>query len=152
MAITFADAFMEVFKEIAKSDALIVEPATDFEIKRCQRDLGDIDCVRLPKEYEKFLKFANGFAWNGFEFYGTYEVREKATGYVLKDIVGYNERIVIDDHILILGTFDEDYYVWDAKEKRYRSLDRLTRMDVDEYESFEDLVMETVGIYAAADW
>ena len=149
MSVTIAD----IFGEILKSDALIVEPATNFEIKRCQRDLGDVGCVHLPKEYKKFLKIANGFAWNGFEFYGTYEVTEKSSGYVLRDIVGYNERFGerLDDHFLILGTFDEDYYVWDNERKQYRSLDRLTRMDVDEFESFEDLIMGTVGLYAFSD-
>ena len=141
----------DIFDEIIKSDALIVEPATDFEIKRCNRDLDDIECPRLPKEYKMFLKAANGFAWNGFEFFGTYEVREKSSGYVLKDIVGYNEYYAFHDDILILGKFDEDYYVYDSAKKAYMALDRLTKMEVYHYSSFEDLIDQTVGIYAFSD-
>ena len=141
------ETIADIFNEIIKTGAVIVEPATDIEIERCNRDLGDIGCPALPWEYAELLKVANGFAWNGFEFYGTYQVKEKSSGYVLRDIVSVNEKYDYDE-LLILGTFDEDYYVYDSNDGKYRALDRLTMMEVDCFESVEDLIRETVALYA----
>ena len=144
-------ALSDLFGKISDSDALIVEPAGDMEIERCNEDLLDIDLRGLPEEHALFFRTASGFAWNGFQFFGTWEVREKSSGYVLADIVGYNERIRerrdISDALLIVGTFDEDVYVYDYDRKRYYALDRLTWMHVDDYDSFQDLLLSTVGAY-----
>jgi len=134
-----------IFDEIAKTEAFILRPATDDEIKKCNSDLNDIGCIAIPEEYAELLKISNGFSWNGFEFFGTYQVREKSSGYILNDIVSVNESESFDENILILATGDEDYYVYDAVNKKYRCFDRLIKCDIVDFESFVDMIKETVG-------
>jgi hypothetical protein len=138
-------AIIEIFDEIAKTEAFILRPATDDEIKRCNNALNNIGCIAIPEEYAELLKISNGFSWNGFEFFGTYQVREKSSGYILNDIVSVNESEGFNENILILAACDEDYYVYDAGNKKYRCFDRLIKCDIADFESFVDMIKETVG-------
>ena len=52
---------------------------------------------------------------------------------------------------LILGRFDEDLYVYDAKTKKYMALDDLTGIEVDTYDTFEDLFSLTISEYLDYD-
>lgn len=139
-------AVTAIFDEIIKTGALILRSAADDEIKSCNRDMEDAGCIPIPGEYVEFLKISNGFAWNGFEFYGTYQVRENSSGYILNDIVSVNESDeYIDRNVLILGACDEDYYVYNAENKKYQCFDRMGRCEIETYESFIDMIKEEVG-------
>ena len=139
---------------IAKDDAILVKPLEDFgEIDHCNRNLFDIGCPPLPMEYlDGMLMVKNGLAWNGFEFYGTYEARDKTSGYALRDIVAVNEdlseRKDYPDTYLIIGSFDEEYYIFYYEDLKYKLIDRLTLMVDDEYDSFEHLIKQTIGLVA----
>ena len=149
------DTITDILKKTVNSDALIIEPVNDAELKKCDIDLSDIGLLPLPAGYVQFLKLANGYAWNGFEFFGTYTCTEKATGYTLSDIVGFNEQIRekkgYSDDILVLGRFDEDIYIYNYTEESYKAIDRLTSIEADEFDSFEDLILSTVGLYVDSD-
>ena len=146
------DMIKDILKTTADSDALIIDPADDTKIEKCNRDLLDNGLHPLPEGYVRFLKISDGYAWNGFEFFGTENCTEKSTGYTLSDIVGFNEYIRerkgYSDDLLVLGRFDEDIYIYDYLEKRYKAIDRLTSIEADDFESFEDLLNSTVGLYA----
>ena len=136
----------EIFEAVNDTGALIVKPATDDEIKMCSED------ITLPAEYIDFLQFADGFSWNGFEFFGVYNVTVKSSGYTLKSIVWMNEtyrerKFAFKDKIL-LGRFDDDIYVYDEEDGMYKSLDSLTMIEIDSYEHFEDLFFDVVSPYA----
>ena len=64
------DGFAEIFNKTYKEGALIFSPANDMEISRCLRDLESLSIPALPDEYIRFLRLVNGYAWNGFEFFG----------------------------------------------------------------------------------
>ena len=142
----------DLFNTIYETGALIIKPAVDYEIKRCVKDLASISAPALPSEYVQFLKIANGMSWNGFEFFGTYQVTVKKTGYMLQDIVSMNEKMRQRKfgfgNLLLLGRFDDDIYVYDPKTKQYQALDSLTLIEVESYDTFEDLIVGTVGVYA----
>ena len=144
----------DVFNRIAKTGALIVPPAYDDNIEKCNMDLRNIGLQGLPNEYAQFLKMSNGLAWNGFEFFGTFGVRKKSTGYILRDIVGFNENIEdmtgmkSNGCVLVLGRFDEDVYVYHYVEKEYRILDSLTFMIVEQFKDFNAFLLDTVAGYA----
>lgn len=146
------EVITDLFNTIYETGALIIKPAVDYEIKRCVKDLASISAPALPSEYIQFLKVANGMSWNGFEFFGTYRVTVKKTGYVLQDIVSMNEKMRQRKfgfgNLLLLGRFDDDIYVYDPKTKQYQALDSLTLIEVESYDTFEDLIVGTVGVYA----
>ena len=149
------DEIQNILDRTAKSDALIARPADDTAIERCDRALHEIGLLPLPEGYARFLKSANGYAWNGFEFFGTDRCTEDASDYVLRDIVEFNayirERTSFADEVLVLGRFDEDIYIYDSTENSYKAIDRLTSMDADAFDSFEDLLTSTVGLYVEYD-
>ena len=149
------EAIQDILDKTAKSEALIARPADDTEIEKCDRDLREMGLLPLPEGYARFLKSANGYAWNGFEFFGTDRCKEDSSDYVLKNIVEFNEyireRMGCSDDVLVLGRFDEDIYIYDYSESRYKAIDRLTSMDADEFEDFEDLLTSTVGLYAGEE-
>jgi len=148
-------SYMEkVFNKIAKDDAMLVKHLENFaEIDHCNRNLFDIGCPPLPMEYlDGVLMVKNGLAWNGFEFYGTYEARDKTSGFVLRDIVAVNEELSetknYPDSYLIIGSFDEEYYIFDYEDLKYKLIDRLTLMVDDEFDGLEDLFKRTIGLVA----
>ena len=149
------DRITEVFDKIYETGALIIKPAKADELTRCQQDLADIHVPQLPADYIEFLQIANGLAWNGFEFYGTYQVTEKKSGYCLKDIVSANikwhDRKIGLAGKLLLGTFDDDIYVYAPESAEYQTLDSLTLSEIDTCESFEELFIANVAAYVDDD-
>ena len=147
--------FTELFNTIYETDALIIKPATDFEADRCDNDLKEVFSLSLPEDYKEFLKkIANGYAWNGFEFFGTYKVTVNKSGYVLQDILHMNDvyrnrKLGLSSlPMLLIGRFDDDIYIYNFAKKKYQSLDSLTLFEIDDYDSIEDLIMGTVAEYA----
>jgi hypothetical protein len=137
-----------LFDLLREKGAYVAPAATDAELDECNRRLETCDFPRLPEEYVKFLKLANGFAWNGFQFFGATRTKEAITDFVLRDIVSYNDEYSYEEGILILGSFDEVYYVYDAEHKDYRSIDRLTKIQEDAFRDLGDLLFATVVAYA----
>ena len=141
----------DVFDRIYETDALIVKPAVGAELARCQEDLHSIGVPELPADVIEFLEIANGVAWNGFEFYGTYQVTVNKTGYTLRDIVSINQdwherKMGLTDQ-LVLGTFDDDLYVYHSRMNCYRILDQMTLTQIDSCRDFAELFIGQVGSY-----
>ena len=149
------ETIADLFDVIYKTGALIIKGAVDEELTRCDRDLTSISAPKLPPEYIQFLKIANGMSWNGFEFFGTYQVTVKKTGYILQDIVTMNDKMRSRKFgfgdLLLLGRFDDDIYIYNPKTEQYQALDSLTLIEVESYDTFEDLIVGTVGVYADED-
>ncbi|MCR5323015.1 MAG: YrhA family protein [Lachnospiraceae bacterium] len=150
------EAILNLLDEIYPTNALIIKPAGEFEINRCQEDLKGIEVPELPDGYIEFLtEIANGFAWNGFEFFGTYQVTVKKSGYKLIDIVQYNYKLKYRKeglkNKLVLGRFDDDIYIYNTKTRKYQALDALTLIEIESYDSFEDMFIENVSAYIYDD-
>ena len=145
----------DLFDKIYESDALIIKPAEDMELERCARDFNDIGITAVPDDYFEFLKMANGVAWNGFEFFGTYQITVKKTGYVLEDIVSVNQKMRNRkpglEKMIVLGRFDDDIYVYNSEKFIYQALDSLTLIEIESYESFDELFSLNVGAYIDFD-
>ena len=172
-----SEGIKDLFDDTYETDALIVKPATDEELARCNDDLAAIskagtdyiDSIKpgaktkktskirlvLPESYTEFLRIANGYAWNSFEFFGTYQVTVKKSGYVLPDIVTMNQKYHNDkmglDDMIVLGRFDDDIYVYNFKESEYQALDAMTLGYIDSYEGFDDLFICNVSMYTDPD-
>jgi len=136
------DDVLNAVTEADPDGAMIVRPATDKDIKLCNKDFAECGmALTIPDEYAAFLKKLNGFAWNGIEFYSTDQVTDNDTGYMLNDIVSANENFVrLNDgfgHCVQLGRADEDLFVYNTKNKRYEVLDMTGRDVMEEYETFE---------------
>lgn len=168
-----SEGIKDLFDDTYETDALIIKPATDEEIARCNGDLADIlrsggdyiDSIRpgaktsgasgtvlsIPESYAEFLKISNGYAWNGFEFFGIYQTTVKASGYTLPDLITMNEKYHNDkmglDDMIVLGRFDDDIYVYNFKESEYQALDSLTLSYIDSFEGFDDLFICYVSMY-----
>jgi len=130
--------------------AMIPRPASEEDISQCQKYLVDLGLEPLPQGYIDFLKKNNGLAWNGIEFYSTDQVTEmdNPDGYKLMDLVSmndeFNDRYELDEKVL-LGRADEDYYTYNIETKKYEALELESREIWEEFDTFENLFLFTVG-------
>jgi len=142
------DDIIEILSE--DDGAMIPRPASEEDIAGCQDDLIKLALEPLPQGFIDFLKKYNGLAWNGIEFYSTYEVTEadNPDGYKLMDLVSmndeFNDRYELDEKVL-LGRADEDYYTYNITTKKYEALELESREIWEEFDTFEDLFFFTVG-------
>ncbi|MCR5094081.1 MAG: YrhA family protein [Lachnospiraceae bacterium] len=141
-------------------EPLIVKPAEGMELKRLQEDLqklADLGVAvpQAPADYLEFLEVANGLSWNGFEFFGTYQVTVKKSGYTLQDIVTMNdkmhERKMGLSNMLLLGRFDDDIYVYNANNGKYQALDSLTLTEIETCNTFDQLLILSLYPYVDDD-
>jgi len=142
----------DVLNKITEVDSgvMIVRPATDEDIKLCNKDFKDSGLtVSLPDEYAAFLQRLNGFAWNGIEFFSTDQVTDPNTKYMLNDIVSANEDFTEQNeglaHCVQLGRADEDLFVYNTENGKYEVLDMTGRDVMDEYETFEGMFVGVVA-------
>jgi hypothetical protein len=142
----------DVLNRLTSTDAdpMIVRPATDKDIKLCNKDFAKCGFgVSLPAQYAEFLKLLNGFAWNGIEFFSTDQVTDPETNYTLNDIVSANEDFSVHNeglrHCVLLGRADDDLYVYNTQNGRYEVLDMTGRDVIDEYETFEAMFVAVVA-------
>jgi len=141
----------EIIKVLNKDvGSMIPRPASDDDIDQCQHDLVDLSLEPLPQGYVDFLKKCNGFAWNGIEFYSTDQIVEadNPSSFRLMDLVSmndeFNDLYELDDKVL-LGRADEDYYTYDIETQKYEALELETREAWEEFDTFEELFLFTVG-------
>ncbi|MDR1640238.1 MAG: YrhA family protein [Clostridiales bacterium] len=132
------------------ADPMIVRPATSKDIYLCNEDLAECEMNhKLPDGYAAFLRELNGFAWNGIEFFSTYQVTDPETDYMLNDIVSANEDFRSysddeDDECFLLGRADEDLYVYNPKNRRYEVLDLTGRDVMEKFDTFEEMFVRVV--------
>jgi len=142
------EEIMDILKE--DSGSMISRPASDDDIKGCQKDLIDLGLEPLPQGYIDFLKKNNGLAWNGIVFYSTDIVTEadNPSGFKLMDLVSqndeFNDRFELDEKVL-LGIADDDYYTYNIETKKYEVLEFTSRDLMEEFDSFAGLFRFTVG-------
>jgi len=139
-----------VLETIYKKNALLLPPVEDhLEFDACNFDLFDVGSPPLPMEYTiDFLMETNGLSWESVEFFGTYDVKDKSTGYtVLNSIVYENfevrKREAFPKHFLLIGSEDEFNFIYDFKTQKYKIIDRLTLIEAEEFDSFEELIKDT---------
>lgn len=148
----------ELLDQLRDDDAaLIVESATSGELAQCQKDLAEAEFPTMPDGFVDFLHLCNGFAWNGVEFFSTYEIEvepdedeadDDDDPYVLPDIVTANEDFVDDyDELpgkLLIGRSDEEFYLYDFESGLYQVLDRTGLDELESFETFEELFEDVV--------
>ena len=145
------DDMLNKVTEVDEGGAMIVRPATDKDIKLCNKDFKESGLgLTLPDEYAAFLKKLNGFSWNGIELFSTDQVTDTETNYTLMDIVSMNEQFRRYheelEHCFFFGRVDDDLYVYNtAKEnKRWEILDMSGGDVMEEYDTFEELFVAVV--------
>ncbi len=142
------DEILDILRE--DHSAMIPRPATKEDIAECQQDLDEMALEQIPKDYIKFLKKSDGFAWNGIVFYGTHLVRkaDNPTGFLLMDFVSvncdFNDNYELDEKVL-LGCEDDGYYTYNIETKKYEVSDEDPSEALEEYDTFAELFYETVG-------
>lgn len=129
--------------------AMIVRPASSKDLAQCQKDMAEMEFPAIPQGYIDFLKAANGFAWNGIEFFSTDQVTDPESNYMLNDIVSANEYFVDNneglEHCVLLGRADDDLYVYNTENKKFEVLDFTGRDVMEEYDSFDELFSSVVS-------
>lgn len=128
---------------------MIVRPATEKDLKQCQKDMKKMKFPTIPEEYSAFLSNINGFAFNGIEFYSTDQVTDLETNFMLNDIVSANEDFVNTneglEHCVLLGRADEDLFVFNTQNNRYEVLDMTGRDVMDDFDNFDDMFVGVVS-------
>ncbi len=110
--------------------------ATQKQIDRCINDLFDHDLVVPPQDYFHFLQKMNGWAFNGYELFGTEAMEGHRSLFAynlpLKDLQKFKEKAV-------LGSGDEDLILFNRRSERYEVVDRMDHMVFEDFKTFKDL-------------
>ncbi len=101
-------------------------------------------CVPLiPDDYQNFLMdTANGFAWNGAEFYGTTSVNAPDSNYSMDDIIDINLKWMDYPEFkgkLVVGSCDDDIFVYNSVDNVYEVVDRSGKDALVTYALFDEL-------------
>ena len=167
----------EMVEIAGRYDSLLGKPASDDDIKSCNEAIGResgsdyIASLRsglgsksggtekklyIPDDYAGFLRLANGYAYNGYFFYGTKELLEREGGFCLPDILEVNEGAgmyeEIPDGFIVVGrhVFDDvfdDVYAYDTGSRKYYVFERGSDDYGDPFDSFESLFTSEVNIH-----
>lgn len=111
-------------------------------------ELGMIHIPAVPTGYAEFLKTANGYVWESFQFYGTanYQITEE---YYLPGLPEKNkDRSVYGPDMngkLLLGCFDDNYIFYDGETEKYSVINKDSFSVEYESESFDELFIDFVG-------
>ncbi len=134
--------------------AMVPRPASHNDIISCQIELLDSLYPVLPNDYIGFLKICNGLSFNGVELYGTDIVKDLITGYVLIDIISYNEELFCEENknLLFIGCVDDDIYTYNAKTKMYEVRDICLLDIIEEYSGFCDFFIGEIYKYLNQDY
>jgi hypothetical protein len=133
--------------------AMLPRPATEKDIADCNKDLAELAMPALPADYAELLRQCNGMAWNGVELYGTDRVTDNSDGFVLIDIVSnsdaqddyFAERIDVYE-ALYIGRSDEEFFIYNAENKKYEIYDRSGMDVVGTFDTVGDMLFDdTVG-------
>jgi hypothetical protein len=130
-----------------KMGALIPHPAATRDIKLYQTFLIENNYPEIPKGYIDFLREANGFAWNGIEFYGTFKVKDGS--FFLIDLISANEHHLYHDGFedcLMIGRSDEDIFIYNTSNKLYEVLDRTGWDVMEEFKTFNSMFLDIVAL------
>ena len=130
--------------------------ATDAEIEAAGTQLiarlsnNDLCVPPIPKDYAAFLKLTDGYAWNGVTFFSTKPMPMDAryTNPSLYDKNEYYLRMKSGlNGCLVIGSFDDDIFVYSSMTGKYHCLDELTLIpsDDDYFDSFSELFVCVVG-------
>jgi hypothetical protein len=133
--------------------AMIVDAASLRDLENVQKQMTERGFSLIPKGYIDFLLKHNGFAWSDIAFFGTREISENGTNFVLKDIVSKNEEFIkrnkeiFDDvkKYVFLGDSGESVYVYNTKNQRYEVMDFQSRDVRDYFDSFDALFTDIVS-------
>jgi len=145
-------SYDDILNAVVEHGAMIVRPATEKDLKLCQKDMKEMEFPPIPQQYANFLSQLNGFAWNGIEFFSTDQVTDPETNFMLNDIVSANELFVeynndflnVKNYIL-LGRADDDLYVYNMESGRYEVLDMTGRDVMEDFETFEAMFVGVVA-------
>jgi len=139
----------DILNAVVDEGAMIVRPASQKDLKLCQKDMVEMEFPSIPQGYAGFLGKLNGFAWNGIEFFSTDQVTDTDTGYTLNDIVSANEMFVKYNegfkHCVFLGRADDDLYVYNTHSQRYEVMDMTGRDVMEDFETFEAMFVGVVS-------
>lgn len=133
-------------KTLHQEGELRPQPATSGGLLQCNRRLIRLGLSPIPAGYADFLGQNNGYAWNGYEFYGTHPVEDAALpsgGYCLADIASKNEEFHRNYGLgnkLLLGIRDISYFTYNAFTRRYEELESDSREVMAEFDDFNSLL------------
>ncbi|MCR5766912.1 MAG: SMI1/KNR4 family protein [Lachnospiraceae bacterium] len=128
--------------------------ATDEDIEKAdnaiQQDMkrNGFKVPPIPADYAEFLKNTDGYEWNGMRFFGSkpFKMSEKYTlPSLLERNVYYHQFIEKERNLLVIGQFDDDRYVYDGDTKKYYIVDEMGFSEIDDFDSFEELLNCTLG-------
>ncbi|MCR4895835.1 MAG: YrhA family protein [Lachnospiraceae bacterium] len=149
------ETITKILAKIRETNALIVQPAGENDLARCQVDLATIGVPLLPSDYMEFLKIANGVSWNDFQFFGTAPIMVKVDDCALASIFNKNEIMhTLSEKLegfLVVGSFRNEIYVYNPRLETFDTLEAGTFRPLDSFDSFDEMLEESVGYYAFYD-
>lgn len=131
---------MELYQE--KTNSGIV----DKEILKFQREVRKEFGYELPPDYLKFLKYINGFEYNGFILY---QVDEYLTNYTpvnqhVSEFIDTNKiwyEIEENKEYIFIGDSDISFWVYSLHEKIYYELDKpVTDNIINKFKTLDELL------------
>lgn len=136
----------KMYNEIISKEGVIKgAPLLKDNIDKYQAEVTDAGLMEIPDNYIEFLLKANGYAYNGIEFFGTEAVDDE--DYRVNSIVKANKVNNVSRSkkpILLLGRSELDFYVYNPEENSFDVLDRSDLMLLDRFEKFSSLFQDVV--------
>ena len=137
--------YIELMKKIAAEDGeQLQQPCRPEQIVRLQAQAKTELNAILPLEYLDFLRFANGYIWNGLEIYAcetaALEGVPNAKVMGLIDINLIRREVPGWDEHICLAECDDDSYGLRLEDGKFCGLEMVSGEVFEEYDSFDHMI------------
>ena len=121
----------KLLDKMYRARAQVFPPAKEEEIRLLRMTLARNKLPPLPSDYMTFLALTDGLIWNGLRFYGVASHERTEQNYAFPSLLEVNTDFAERQRsqgFLLVGEKDEDYIVYNAREKNYQLMDRMDLM------------------------
>lgn len=121
----------KLLDKMYRARAQVFSPAKEEEIRLLRMTLARNKLPPLPSDYMTFLALTDGLIWNGLRFYGVASHERTEQNYAFPSLLEVNTDFAERQRsqgLLLVGEKDEDYIVYNAREKNYQLMDRMDLM------------------------
>ena len=116
----------KMLDKLYKANARIFKPISKDSLTALRMEMAKKKLPPIPSDYLQFLTLADGLMYNGLRFFGIKDHDRESYTYpnilsVNEDFRNRNRR----NDVLIIGEKDEDFIIYQPKEKVFQLMDKM---------------------------